>query len=178
SEFDYDRCMISDILSFIETTCKLNKPSKFSLSGDKWLYVDSNIIEIISKFDKSEEVISIEKEGCYSFEDRDFYIEKFVGSFKQPENEDSALVNLSGFDNLVIRTRRDGDIIKPLGFKGTMKLKKYLMSKNIPQHERDSLILLCHENEVLWVAGVGLSDKIKTTDKSTHRLCIKYKEEE
>ena len=74
---------------------------------------------------------------------------------------------------MYLRTRKDGDIIQPLGTQGTMKLKKYLMSKKIAQHKRDELILLCDENEVLWVAGIGLSEKIKTTKTSTHKLQIR-----
>ena len=45
--------------------------------------------------------------------------------------------------------------------KGKMKLKKYLISKKIPQEKRDKLLLLARDNEVFWVIGVGLSDKLK-----------------
>ena len=48
------------------------------------------------------------------------------------------------------------------------------MEKKIPQHERDNLILLTDGHEILWVAGIGLSDKIKTTTKPTHKISIKY----
>ena len=83
------------------------------------------------------------------------------------------MVDLSKYEKLTLRTRKDGDVIQPLGSSGKMKLKKYLMSKNIPQHKRDDLILLCDENEVLWVAEVGLSDKIKVKELSSHNLEIK-----
>ena len=72
-----------------------------------------------------------------------------------------------GFD-FVIRTRQDGDIINPFGMDGVMKLKKYLISKKIPQHKRDSLVLLCNKDEVLWVVGVGLSNKIGVSKIPTH----------
>ena len=44
--------------------------------------------------------------------------------------------------------------------------------------KRDDLILLCDENEVLWVAGVGLSDKIKVKELSSHNLEIKNIQEQ
>jgi tRNA(Ile)-lysidine synthetase-like protein len=83
---------------------------------------------------------------------------------------------LSEYKKLTIRARKDGDIIQPLGSNGKMKLKKYLMSKKIPQYKRDNLVLLCDKNEVLWVGGVGLSDKIKTKTLSTHKIELKNKE--
>ena len=49
-----------------------------------------------------------------------------------------------------------------------MKLKKYLNSKGVTRHKRDNLILLCSDNEVLWVVGVGLSSKIAVKSKPTH----------
>ena len=67
-----------------------------------------------------------------------------------------------------IRTRKDGDIINPFGMTGTMKLKKYLNSKGVNRHKRDELLLLSNENEVLWVVGVGLSNKIGVTKIPTH----------
>ena len=49
------------------------------------------------------------------------------------------------------------------------------MSKKIPVFMRDELILVTsvkNDKEILWVAGVGLSDTIKTTDKPTHKISI------
>lgn len=178
SEIDYDMNLISNIVNFISETSRKNKPSKFSLSLDKWLYADRNIIEIISESRKTELVIPIKGDGTYNFEHNCFSISGYSGEFERQKDEYTALVELSGYDNLVLRTRRDGDIIKPLGFSGTMKLKKYLMSKEVPQYKRDRIVLLCRGNEVLWAAGVGLSDKIKTKGKPTHKLSIKYRDED
>ena len=49
-----------------------------------------------------------------------------------------------------------------------MKLKKYLNSKGVSRHRRDDLLLLTNENEILWVVGVGLSDKIGVKKAPTH----------
>ena len=69
---------------------------------------------------------------------------------------------------LLLRTRKDGDVISPFGMSGSMKLKKYLNSKGVPRHNRNTLMLLCKEDEVLWAVGVGLSSKIAVKDKPTH----------
>ena len=49
-----------------------------------------------------------------------------------------------------------------------MKLKKYLNSKGVNRHKRDDLLLLSNDSEVLWVVGVGLSNKIGVTKIPTH----------
>lgn len=175
SEFDYTMDTIVHICDFIEKTLKENKPSKFSLGKDAWVYVDKNIIEIINESVKCDRIEKINSMGEYSFEGSVFSIEA-CKDFEKTNTEKIAYVDLSGFKELYIRTRREGDVIQPLGCSGKMKLKKYLMSKNIPQFKRDNLILLTDENEILWVAGVGLSDKIKTVTNPTHKISVKYRE--
>ena len=173
SEFDYTMDTILNICDFIDKTIKENKPSKYSLGADAWIYADRNIIEIIYESNKNNEVIKIDSCGEYSLGGGKFKIEP-EQTFIKTKDESAAYVDLSGYNDLYIRTRREGDVIHPLGFSGTMKLKKYLMEKNIPQHRRDKLILLTDGNEILWVAGVGLSDKIKTKDVPTHKISVEY----
>ena len=68
------------------------------------------------------------------------------------------------------------DIIQPLGLNGTQKLKKYLNEKKIPKHEKENLIFLCQNNEILWAPGIGISEKIKVTSKPTHKLKLMREE--
>ena len=173
SEVDYDYRLIENATNFLINAINLDKISKFSLTKDRWLYVDKNTIEIIKSTKKNDEIMKIDTDGEYVYNNKHFFITSTIEPLTISKDESNVLVDLTGFKNLVLRTRKDGDVIEPLGSSGKMKLKKYLMSKNIPQHKRDDLILLCDENEVLWVAGVGLSDKIKVKELSTHRLEIK-----
>lgn len=67
--------------------------------------------------------------------------------------------------NAVIRTRRDGDVFKP--YKGkTKKLKDYFIDKKIPLRKRDFIPVLACGNEILLIADVEVSDRIKV-DAST-----------
>jgi tRNA(Ile)-lysidine synthase len=77
-----------------------------------------------------------------------------------------AFVNISeALLPLELRTRREGDIFQPFGLNGTMKLKKFFINKGIAEHKRDEILLLTHGNEVLWAAGVGLSEKFRAEGK-------------
>lgn len=173
SEIDYDYRLIENATNFLINAINLDKISKFSLTKDRWLYVDKNTIEIIKSTEKNNEIINIINDGEYIYNDKIFCIKSIIEPLKISKDESNVLVDLSKYEKLTLRTRKDGDIIQPLGSSGKMKLKKYLMSKNIPQYKRDDLILLCDKNEVLWVAGVGLSDKIKVKELSSHNLEIK-----
>ena len=92
---------------------------------------------------------------------------------KYPDDKDFvAYISIDKID-FILRHRKDGDKIHPLGSRGSQKLKKYLNEKKIPQHKKNDLFLLCNENEVLWVAGIGISEKIKVVNKPTHMITLK-----
>jgi tRNA(Ile)-lysidine synthase len=61
----------------------------------------------------------------------------------------------SMLNGCVIRTRLPGDRIRPFGSAGSRKLQDYLTDRKIPEPFRDRIPLLCRENEVLMVCGVG-----------------------
>lgn len=177
ANLDYDSEKVYTMYNFIENNYQSKNGIKMSISTGMWLYVSSKIIEIITKSTKLEDEICVRLDGQYEIGNYIFEITTYAGeNLKEFPADDtfSAYIDLSDFDlDFVLRTRQDGDIINPLGMNGTMKLKKYLISKSIPQHKRDELILLCKDNEVLWVAGLGLSNKIIVKDIPTHRITLK-----
>lgn len=179
---DYDYKKISIINDFVEQNISQRNGSTISLASALWLYADDKIIETIPPKQKRlneifEAPISVLKEGEYKIGNRTFVLDKFKKDelFVFPEaTSNFAYVDLSSVKfPLELRTRTDGDIITPFGMNGTMKLKKYLNAKGVPKHNRDSILLLCSNKEVLWIAGVGLSNKIGVIDKPTHIIKLK-----
>ncbi len=63
----------------------------------------------------------------------------------------------------VFRTRRTGDVFTKFGG-GTKPLKNYLINKKIPERKRDELLLIASGNEVLAIAGVEISEKLRVTE--------------
>ena len=61
-------------------------------------------------------------------------------------------------DGCVIRTRKDGDRIRPFGCAGHKKLQDFLTDRKIEEPFRDRIPLLCRGDEVLLVCGVGAGD--------------------
>lgn len=61
----------------------------------------------------------------------------------------------------VIRTRRNGDVIRPLGAPGRQKLKDYLINRHVDRPVRELIPLIARGRDVLWVMGEGISEEAK-----------------
>lgn len=178
-DLDYDYKKINEIYEFIENNITQKNGSTLSLATSLWLYVDNKIIETIppkvKKFSENINVV-IDDLGEYYIGDKKLTIKKYEEKelFVFPEaTSNFVYVDLSKIKMpLTIRTRQDGDMISPFGMSGSMKLKKYLNSKCIPRHNRDNLLLLTDKKEILWVIGVGISNKIGVVDTPTHVIEI------
>ena len=177
---DYDYKKINDIYDFIEANIDKRNGSTLSLASALWLYVDDKIIETIPRrksakekeFAISAEHILIDSEGELKCGNKTLIIKAYEEKelFVFPEaTANFVYVDLSKIKlPLELRHRQDGDVINPFGMSGSMKLKKYLNSKGVPRHNRDVLYILANDNEVLWVVGVGISNKIGVSGKPTH----------
>ena len=176
---DYDKKKIIKIWNFIKENSISKAGKTCSLTTNLWIFINSENIEIIDKKTNKMPYFHITKEGKFESEGYIFEIEKFTKPvIKFPkDNENTAYINLKNIPiNFEIRTRQDGDIIKPFGLNGTQKLKKYLNSKKIPNHEKNALLFLAQDNEILWAIGLGISEKIKVISKPTHKIKF-YKKE-
>lgn len=94
------------------------------------------------------------------------------------QNELELLADLSKIhEPIVVRMRRPGDFIQPFGMNEKVRLKKYLHTHKAktdhlqPFNQNLShAIVLANDSEVLWVPGVGISEKLRVTEKPSHRL--------
>lgn len=76
--------------------------------------------------------------------------------------------------NLFIRNRKDGDRFIPLGMKGNKKLKDYFIDNKVEREKRNTIPILCDEENIIWIVGMRLSELYKV-DKNTKRiLMLKY----
>lgn len=179
-ELDYDQSRIVYVLNFLGENSTSKSGKTCSLASDLWIFVNCNYIEVIRKTEEELPYFHIIKEGIYENKGYVFELEKFEKDVRKfPCAEDNvAYVDLSKFLlNFEIRTRQDGDYISPYGMKGSQKLKKYLNSKKIPNYQKDKLLFLTNDKEVLWAINIGISDKIKVIGHPTHRMKF-YKKEQ
>lgn len=86
------------------------------------------------------------------------------------ENKYTKWINCDTIDdNLLLRTRRDGDYII-IDDKGSRKkIKDYFIDKKIPREERNHIWLLARGNEIIWIVGYRLSAAYKI-DMNTRKI--------
>ena len=77
---------------------------------------------------------------------------------------------------LLVRGRRDGDAISPLGIYGHKKLKDIFIDKKIPMEERDAVPVVVMNGRPVWVVGVCMDNTVKVTSATKKVLklrCVK-----
>lgn len=169
NDLEYDRSKVRQALDFIEDSQNSKSGKNFSLNQNLFLFVNNEKIEVIQKSKNQHFELEISQEGEYQTDFGTFCIKKYSGEpLTFDENEMLAFVDLKGFQNLKLRTRKDGDTIQPLGCSGKQKLKKYLNEKKVPAHKKAKMLFLAAENEILWAPSLGLSEKIKVVTTPTH----------
>lgn len=76
---------------------------------------------------------------------------------------------------LIIRNRRNGDKIKPLGLGGTKKVKDILIDSKVPLEKRNSVPVICDDEKILWLAGYCMSEEVKISDSTKEVIRISIK---
>lgn len=74
----------------------------------------------------------------------------------------------------VLRTRRQGDYIRPLGMKGRKKLQDFFVDEKIHRHLRNKTPILCLGAEVIWVIGSRISENYKVRDDTERIILLEY----
>ncbi|MBI2812153.1 MAG: tRNA lysidine(34) synthetase TilS [Candidatus Melainabacteria bacterium] len=104
-----------------------------------------------------------------------FNVEPWTGPSPSqfPSRSDMTVIaDLSDIDGpLVVRKMTESDHINPLGMSQTVSVKRYLRSNRSTLQCWQGMVL-ADQSEVLWVPGVGLSEKIRVRVKPTHQLSI------
>lgn len=76
---------------------------------------------------------------------------------------------------LWVRPRQDGDRMTLFGNAGSKKVKDLLIDMHIPVEQRDSLPIVCDQEDILWIPTVRRSSKgaVSNSTKQVLRLSLK-----
>lgn len=100
-----------------------------------------------------------------------------IGEFPmEPDNPDCEIFDADALTGAYLRTRRNGDRIRPLGMSGDKLLSDYLTDRKIDRPIRELLPLVAVENRILWACGVGMSHegRIQSEPLRSVRLKIHF----
>jgi tRNA(Ile)-lysidine synthase len=80
----------------------------------------------------------------------------------EPAGPDLATLDAEALgDELVVRTWRQGDHMRPLGMRGTKSLQDLFTDKGVPRSLRHHLPVVTAAGRVAWVAGVAVSQDFR-----------------
>lgn len=179
---NYDKKEVERIYNFVQMSKELSNGKFYSLTKDYFLFVSKNGIKLINQMPylKKSEVM-IEKEGIYTLNGQVLCIEKiknFDGELIKKSASTEIYVDLSKTEfPLTFKTRTTdtvaAEFIQPFGMNGKMKLKKYFINRTVSRLIRNEILILYKDNEVLWIPTVGMSEKLRVTNKPTHKIIVR-----
>lgn len=132
------------------------------------------VIKFCSKPDKNKNMLKVNE--TLSFEDKKISIEKSINSFEKHLNNRN--IEIIAADNLsshfFLRRWEKGDKIQPLGMKNYRNISDLLADLKVPSHKKKEQLVLVNNNEVIWLVGFIISDKVKITSKTKNflKLCL------
>jgi len=94
-------------------------------------------------------------------------------SFKSDDRAGAAFDAATLVFPLTVRSRRPGDLYRPLGAPGRKKLKEILRAKGIPAGGRDRLPVVLSQGEIVWVPGLPIAESCKISAATTSVFTIR-----
>lgn len=76
--------------------------------------------------------------------------------------------------DLFVRRRLPGDRFRPLGMRGQKSLQDFFVDAKVPEEERDDVPIVVSPDQLIWVVGYRIDDRVKVTPSTTQILCLKF----
>jgi tRNA(Ile)-lysidine synthase len=75
---------------------------------------------------------------------------------------------------LFVRQRRPGDRFQPLGMNMPKKLYEFMVDDKIPRSWRGHIPIVCSPQQIIWVVGWRIDDRVKVTEASKEILRLEF----
>jgi tRNA(Ile)-lysidine synthase len=75
---------------------------------------------------------------------------------------------------LFVRQRRPGDKFQPLGMNMPKKLYEFMVDAKIPRFWRGRIPIVYSPQQIIWVAGWRIDDRVKATEASKEILRLEF----
>jgi tRNA(Ile)-lysidine synthase len=88
-----------------------------------------------------------------------------------PDGKERCVVDLDRLDGpVIVRARRRGDRIRPLGMAGTRAVSDILAEAKILRAARDRVPVVAAGSRLVWIVGHGIADDVKVTETTRRFL--------
>ena len=78
-------------------------------------------------------------------------------------------------DKLVVRSRRRGDRFQPLGLPQSKKVGEFMIDAKIPQAWRGKIPIVCSPEQIVWVVGWRIDERMKVSENTKQVLRLEFK---
>jgi tRNA(Ile)-lysidine synthase len=75
---------------------------------------------------------------------------------------------------LFVRQHRPGDRFQPLGMNMPKKLQEFMVDAKIPRSWRGHIPIVCSPQQIVWVVGWRIDDRVKITEASEEILRLEF----
>jgi tRNA(Ile)-lysidine synthase len=79
-------------------------------------------------------------------------------------------------DKLLVRSRRAGDRFQPLGLPQPKKVNEFMIDAKIPQAWRGKIPIVCSPEQIVWVVGWRIDNRVKVTEDTKQILRLEFKQ--
>jgi tRNA(Ile)-lysidine synthase len=94
----------------------------------------------------------------------------------KPDDGFTAFLNFAKTGRkLSVRTYRPGDRFQPLGMDRPKKLARFMMDSRIPHAWRDRVPVVFSPEQIVWVAGYRIDDRVKVTGGTERILRLVFR---
>lgn len=179
--FDFEMKHIYDIITLQKgkTGIRLSLPHGLEAIN---VYGDIKIKPALSKekYSKENDVILRKEEVLihkmtFNKYNVEFNVLDNQGDIKFWENSHEKYFDYDKIQNYIsIRTRINGDRMKPLGMKGNKKLKDLFIDLKVPKEDREFIPIVCFDKEIAWAVGVRTSEDFRISKNTKKILKVKF----
>ena len=162
-----------DILR-VEDLLEKTSGTRMELRGGRVAMLDGQVLRIGAPREGKEFCVTLSVPGTTVFPGGSIITR--AAAFRLPADGSEAYVSLDAMPgDAVIRTRRPGDRFHPLGGPGTRLLSDVMTDRHVPPSKRD-IPLICSGNEVLWMPGYTVSERLRVSARTERVLYMKIME--
>lgn len=79
--------------------------------------------------------------------------------------------------DIILRNREAGDKYKPIGLKGTKKVKDILIEKKVLPQDKYKYPVLCDENGIMWLYDYRIDENYKIDENTKKVIRIQFKKD-
>jgi tRNA(Ile)-lysidine synthase len=77
-------------------------------------------------------------------------------------------------NELIVRPRKTADKFYPLGMDRPKKVGEFMIDSKIPRTWRRRVPVVCSPEQIIWIAGYRIDDRIKVTDDTRQVLRLEF----